>query len=598
MGQIAADHSGKIAVSRDNPDVETIYVAPADGEQTTSFRELPPQRAYEVKDLASLATDDIRQLYQVDGSSQATDAIFKLLDSQGVSYQKMTNLEWTFLLAGTELSKIGLLAMCICGALTFMSVILRAKAAAIRRLNGSNTIRLLATEASMLGRTAGVLAILVGCLIAGLAVFTSIAAVSTFVRYWLLALVAIGASQLVAFAIAHGVLRFTSLPDALKGKMRPWPVLVAAFAIKAMALCTATGFIIDGTNLIPEWQRQENEASGWNSYTDGYVLAISGARDLESNKASAARLADLVRTQSSRGSALYAKYLDEGVRAPLGIRTPQMTYNRTAAERSIQGPLEQQLSEVPQTECALFVPRGTALNAEQQKFILSEGPSCQRIEEYDPQGSKAKTWEMGPDEWIERAELTDPIILVLPNTGLPGDRNLSAAVTQGDVVFTGSDFRDEIAENPELSNYVLRIDNASSVWAKNHEGLKNSLILTWGGALISAITVLFCAVMTALIVRQSFARKIFVTFAFGRSLTPIYWRACVLDVLTAGAVLWYLCHRTARMRAFRHLPPGAASPSQIAYSQVHGTAVLLSLALAAMATLATLFFVGQPQRRK
>ncbi len=117
-----------------------------------------------------------------------------------------------------------------------------------------------------------------------------------------------------------------------------------------------------------------------------------------------------------------------------------MVYNQQAAESSLEGAVKYAYEGHKNSEMGSFalVPNDLSPSSDLKAMMRQAGGRDGIPEIPYPAGdSRARTWEVGIDEWINRAEIADPIVFVMPDDDLSIlNRNLVAVVAQNDGITT------------------------------------------------------------------------------------------------------------------------------------------------------------------
>ncbi|MCG7230481.1 hypothetical protein [Corynebacterium minutissimum] len=131
---VAGTENERIAVAIEQPDFTDVYAA---GEHGDSWYDtIEPGKPVHVHPLTELPDEDSRQLLQLSGDADFTDAVHEVLDSHGAQYRDLKNLEWSFLFTDTALAGIYFLVLATCFAVVAAGAIARTRDYAVWQLMG------------------------------------------------------------------------------------------------------------------------------------------------------------------------------------------------------------------------------------------------------------------------------------------------------------------------------------------------------------------------------------------------------------------------------------------------------------------------------
>ncbi|MBP3089137.1 hypothetical protein EML15_08270 [Corynebacterium sp. sy017] len=594
LSQIARQHRASLMVQFPDPQGRIVYGAGGklDVWHKNGYRGLPGTPSTVVKELTDIPHEEYRQMFELSGSKKFHEAVFAYLDNQGISHQQYPLTEWTFLLTGTALGELTALLLVFCIAFCLIGVILNAHADSVRALHGFGLWRSAQYELHR-AFSKSVLIIAV-CVVACAGVFAALSNSQSAIQLAHYQAIFVGIALcacVLSVWLGLCALRCASIVSLLSGKLPSKAVLGSVFLIRIGACMCVASLSIGIFNYSSEWWKQHKEVPVWASESTVYSASVTGARELTEMREAWELLSRQLREMSAQGSVLYAKYLDHAVVPNSQLNRDLLFYNESAARRSVDGALEKAYRKSPyDSETRVFIPDSIPQNLDITSELERYGVSVSqaRISTYASGSSHGKSWEVGDNEWINRALIADPIVVVYPNNlEQIGDRNLVAALTQKDVLFTQYSHFQELAEDPLIGNFIRSAELMSQQWAQHHQTL-GKVVWIYAGALIAA---LFLSVVTALAVWYSclkvFHQRLRATYIHGVIPTVLF---SVLLAIEAGIVVLvagFLWSRAAHFRAWSEggALAGAADPSLMAAFHVSNFSWLCSLIIAVVTAL-------------
>lgn len=261
-----------------------------------------------------------------------------------------------------------------------------------------------------------------------------------------------------------------------------------------------------------------------------------------------------------------------------------MVYNSTAAKQSLSGQVQRSFAtEQSDDDVLVLVPDTLPSDVDVDEYAASiVKDSATRKVTYQSGDSRARTWEVGLDEWMNRAETADPIVVVMPNSKLDlSNRNLVAAVTQQDVLFSSYEDFQRLQSDDTVGSFVRAAVPMSQTWSQHHQAMERILWVYIGGFVAS---MLLC-VLSSFAVWASFI-KVFhqrIRAAYLHVRWPMMPILCALvaETVVGAGVLYFLNDRAATARAWQQggAAEGAADPAMISLFHVPTAAWWISIAL-------------------
>lgn len=593
LAQVAREEGESIIVEIPSPAGRTAFGAGGrfDGWIEDGFRGLPGSTQVEARDLAELPHGDYRQVLELTGGPGFAARVRDALDRQEIAFQPMVSQEWTFLLGGTALGKLVGLLIVFCLALCLIGVILGAHADAVRRLHGFGVWRSTAYVLARAGRGAvSVFLALAGLLTVGCALGTNIASATQLARY---EVVFIGGSLVFCvLTLAAGIfgMRLGPVVAALGGKLPGPPVLVGVFMARTAACVAVAAMFIGAVNYSSEWRLQDRERQVWDSAGEAYALTLSGARGLEELAESRQQLSGRVRDLSAQGRLLFHQLFDPGMVPASRLDRDAMVYNDEALRRSLVGPARDAYTDLRARNAGplVLVPEGLAETADPNPLLESIlGGRESATARYPVGGTRARTWEVGVNEWMNRAETADPVVIVIPNDdlGIP-DRTLVAALTQKDATLTDySDFQ-SLQADPQVGSFIHSASLMSSEWAKHHQTMGRITWVYLGGVVAALLLSVVAAAAAWSSVVKVFHQRLRASYVQGVVPARLVGLLGAAECAVLGIVALYLWNRGAPARAWSEGPlAGSVDPSMLAMFSVPGLAWWVGLGVAAATSL-------------
>lgn len=573
LGEIAERHGENIAVEIPNPRGRTAYVAGVDADHwlKEGFRTLPGATTIEVKSLRDLPHADYRQIAEVMGDDELAEDLQRFLDSQGVQSELLHSNDLMYLLSGTPLGDIAKLMLCFCIALSAIGVILNAHSDAVRRLHGYGLVYSFFDELRrainrifwLLAAVIVLMLILVAVTINGLSAMQLSSFAALFIGAGVLA-------ASLATLCTLGILRIARVTLLLGGKLPGKSVLAVVYLVRCGACLAVALLAIGAINHATEWQKQRAEVEAWAQAPTAYKIQLSGARRMEDILTTGKELATEMRQISARGDALFTKYLDVGMLPGLGLDRDVMVYNRTAADISLSGDAEVRLHTADPNQPIMLLPESFPQTTDTQQLqrILLDGMTAVPVTYHS---GMAKTWEIGDNAWMNRAEVKDPLVFVVPNDQLPANpRNVTAAVSQGDLTLL--DYRDfeRLQSHPEIGSFLRVATPLSQTWSKHHQEMGRTVWIYAGGFAAGILLGVIAAVAAALTSLRVFHQNLRAAFIHGVWPVRIILSITALEWVVLIGTLGYLWYRGAPVRQWSSggAFAGSADPSLMAMLSV------------------------------
>ncbi|MDO4927472.1 MAG: hypothetical protein Q3976_00170 [Corynebacterium sp.] len=375
LTQIADENSETITVQLAEANQQHLYVAGAKASDwiNTGYPTLFPHEKYQVSELTALPYGDARQLYELSGGDDFTNTIRDFLDAKDVKYESLGYFNWDFLYDGTPLSKVMLLFIFLIASLSISSILVDARAYAIKNLLGFGIFHSYFTNFFMALRQRWIpLAII---FLAGSAAILSTSGVQRYrqvLEYWVAYSACFLAVLLVSGIVTLAITRLTPLVAALKGKVASGYVLTLVAATRIMGLILLSAIALPALNLTTEYSKQMIDRPIAAENNDVFFLQLSGARTFEGIEADTAQLASAIRAQSAQGNALYATYLDSGI-GNTSANGDRMIYNASGAKESLRNFPKDELTQLTAEKPLVVLPPGaTGAQADPQLLFPTE----------------------------------------------------------------------------------------------------------------------------------------------------------------------------------------------------------------------------------
>ncbi|MDO4631272.1 MAG: hypothetical protein Q4A82_03185 [Corynebacterium sp.] len=500
LARIAREERGDILVESATLSGRTVYGAGKNADQwiQNGYRGLPGTPHLEFIDFSQLPHTDYRQAIELSGSAAFEKRVTEYLEARDIPIAFLENLHWEMLLRGSALGYLTWLLVGMCLAFCVIGVVLNSHADAVRRLHGYGVLRSGVYELRRAGGTTFwvLVAAVVGVTVVML-FWTSMAVVQQWLYHQL---VFIGMSLVACVVGTFGalvLLRQLSVTNMLSGKLPGKTVLTSMYIIRAGVCIVAAAMSIGLTNYGAEWLKQRPERQIWETAQQTYAVGISGARSDDGFRKAEGIFGPKLRELSAQGTLIYRDFTAPGAMPFSGLDRPILTYNETAAKQSLQGELRRVVDNLQIGDQPILVqpdnlPSTVDIDAIRPDLTwLGANPQWQVVT-YPATGSRAFTWEIGVSEWMNRAEVVDPVVVIYPNRHLfISDRNLFAAVTQHDILLTDPADYQRLQADSQVGALVKSITPVSQEWAAHHQTMGRTVWVYAGGLLIA---LLLCAI--------------------------------------------------------------------------------------------------------
>lgn len=537
-----------------------------------------------VKPLNDIPFAEARQLYELGGSQQAKQQIEQLLDAHGGSYTSYPILWLQTLVARSDFSQIMAIASLIVMALVVFCGVLSTKSYAVGKLHGMSFPRRFIREVLTTHRR---LMLGVLCWIpippAVILLMYSPLTAGIYLRYFFGFLALFLGVAGVATAVSLSLITRTPIMEALKGRIRKTAAISVGLLVRIATVVLLISLCISVATQGKEWRAQKAEAALWEGKPNLYELDITGARELDERDADNAVLAEKVRELGRAGQAALVAYQDKFAVADPESNVDLMTYSLGVARTSLPAELAATVDSQWNGIGLLLVPPGSP-----QSFSLGttgkevcSTQQCLRV----PVGEfSAFSWDASGLDFMERLRVRSPAVLVLPDGEFgSNDRNVVAAITQGDIAFTEQAVS-ALRADPQIGGYIVGAEPKSSRWASGHSALTSEFTVSVFGLVL---IILLGSVFSALAVLSyvlAFRQRIAVLRSLGHNLAGIWARILPFELITLAVAGWYIWRKTAVTRGWDAIGGGGASPSLRALLDVPASAIYGALGI-------VLFFV-------
>ena len=569
---LALAQGGEVFVEIATPVGRTVYGAGsrAEGWMEKGYQGLPGTPDIVVRPLSELPHGDYRQIFELAGSANFLNSFRNYLDEQGISHRTLVGQQWQYLLFGTALGSIFQLLIGFCFALCVIGVIVNARSDAVRQLHGIGLFESAWCELRRAGqRTVAPIGVVSLAVLAATAWWTNPYSALQWLRFQAVFTgVALAVCALSVIATLW-LLRRTSVVALLSGRLPGKLVLVGVYLVRLGALIAVASMSIGALNYSFEWSKQRAEADSWESLPQSYYLELSGARSLEDIAETTQVLANRLREFSAQGRLYLVRTMDPGSLVGGHLDRDVVVYNEAAAEVSLEGAALAAYRSVGKLNEPVWLQPDDLSPAVSLEMIQQATGIQQPGREvvYPAGSSQAHTWQVGTDEWINRAWSPDPLLVVVPNDALfLSDRNIVAAVTQKSAVLARyEDFR-ALQADSTVGSFIRMARPMSQQWAIHHQRMARTAWL-YIGALVASLAltiVTSCAVLFASL--RIFHQKLRAHFVQGTIPITVVYLLCAFEALVIAGVLSYLWNRGAPVRQWGAggTLAGAADPSLIA----------------------------------
>lgn len=552
---VAEAENERIAVAIEQPDSTEVYAAGEHGDSW--YNTIKPGKPVHVHPLAELPDEDSRQLLQLSGGEDFKNALHEVLDSHGARYRDLKNLEWSFLFTDTALAGIYFLVLATCFAVVAAGAIARTRDYAVWQLMGLSPLSILGREIrrSYAKPFLGSLAVAaVGLLLCAILVSPRVAL--GIVKYSAVFLGPVLVAIAVSFVLTTYVCKSLPLHERLKGKLPQRSSVAIIFLVKLLPCIVAASLIAPALNHMHEVGVQKDVGSFWKQTDDLQLVELSGSRDGDGVVDSSHALAELARARSAAGKFHFAQFAGDAPEEFGGIGRDMLSFNYTAALRSVKGPLREELHKNPPQEPTRYIPRDMegVENSIPTDFYCSEHECPVKI--IDSDDADVATWQIDDTGWGEKVTTKGPVLTIYPDDQLPSDRTIVASMTQDGTGFLG-DIPPELREDPDLNNFVLKSNSAAQRWAQGNASLRANAIAYALGAVAAALIALIMAAMAGFLYRKLCAQRLRVYRLMGLPMLRAYRSLWIADAgvcFITAVYMWFKGEQARGLEQMKTMP--------------------------------------------
>lgn len=595
LAVIAKKHDSGIAVEIPTTAGRIAYGAGGvvDDWASNGFVGLPWTDPVEIKSLADLPHEDYRQVFELFGNSAFRDDVQRFLKDSGIASEPMVGDTWFYLFGGTALGDLAQLTAVFCIVMSVVGTVLNARTEAVRSLHGYGFMSSFAHGLRQaLGPILIPLIVLSAVMHGGLLIHSGWPSVFQMLRFEAVLIVS-GLILIVASILGTmWMIRRISTVNLLVGKLPTWSSVATVYGIRLLTCLAVASMSIATINHAEEWNKQRAEEEGWSKIGSAYTVSLSGARSMEDTQETSTVLAQRVRDLSNMGKTVYASYLYNGIARYSNMDRDSMILNEFAAPHSLSGPVAESWKKYRQSSArgknslnksVVFIPDSIPRDADWRQGLaggIGEDPDV--ITYSVEQGhSRVFTWESGFDEWMNRAYAVDPVVLVLPNDlSEVSDRNVVAAISQRDLMFTDYGDYDRLLSDPEVGSFLRNAEPQAQQWFAHHAAMGRN-VWTYLGALIAACIMVVAVSITAWsTLSKIFHQRLRASHIHGILPRRLIGAALLGELLIVGCVFYFLWYRGAQERLWTGNGEfaGAADPSLVAIFHVPSLSWWLAIA--------------------
>ena len=266
------------------------------------------------------------------------------------------------------------------------------------------------------------------------------------------------------------------------------------------------------------------------------------------------------------------------------IDKASVVYNTAAAEQSLSGEIRNSFEiHRNDTQTVVFIPDDlpSTTNIDKQVASLTKHPTVKKVT-YRSSSSSARTWEVGIDEWMNRAKVPDPIVVIMPNSNLNlSDRNLVAGVTQLDVLLRSYEDFHQLQNNESVGSFVRSAVPMSQTWSQHHQAMGRILWVYIGGLVVSVLLCILSSFAVWASFIKVFHQRIRVAYLHARWLFSPTMTALIAEAAVGFWILHFLNQRAQTAQAWERggSAEGTAEPAMIALFQVPNAAWWVAITL-------------------
>ncbi|WP_304454050.1 hypothetical protein [Nocardiopsis sp. YSL2] len=577
-------------VARDPADLAMhthVYLAAPDpdsreaGWLSDGYPTFDPAFTVDVHPLEEFAGIGPNGYYFVFGAPESAAALEEALSAHGLSTAPgaTTTEPWHFF-AGGHMLHLSVIALLVVGSATAAGVLLASRDYAVLRLNGHSYGRILLADLAAIAR---LWALLLPA--ATVAVLALLGLYNGWSQIWFYARVALACASLLAaaalavHALTLALVHATAILPALRGRVPVRGSLAGIYLIRVPVLVLALTLI--GTVVATaQTVRDQNTALDlFAEHGDTSHLALSphyGWVDEDDYAALDATVGPWLRETDRAGEMV------------LAIRLPPEQWSRPTADAPDRGPLvvnDTYLAEHPVT-----APDGSRYGADDGVRVLL--PASRAADE-DAVTENVRAWldmvsgdadpppvsvlpsadgqtlftygsrGTGPSPFLP--QVTDPIVIALPNGGVLSDTSYANNLTSRATVFpdpaVAEDFR---AEHPDAARYIVAVETLTTT-ARNDLDVHRTILRSELFNLVGVGAVLMVtAIGACLVYVRTRSQHIFVRHISGWTFAATHRRLLLAEAGIAVAFVGWatgdtLAGLAAQGDPARYTPPGTAT---------------------------------------
>ena len=568
LEKLSAEHNARISTFSTEALGGELYLYSTSHDRP--YRGILPHQNMEVKPLSELT--DPRALYLLEGNSSFHHALEEELQQQGVHGEFLEVREWSYLLGDTELGKFLFLGLAAVAVMSFLAAFSHVKGIGISRLHGNGVLRICS---DILGIPLLWTFIFLVTVAGMIFLYRGVDTGMQFGRYLFLAGAAFGGVAISVVAASVALLHFTHIMETISGKIKMLPVLSLTALLRVILVGVCLTWCAATVRTQEEYQAQQGEIELWKNHRTSYMVEITGARDIEERLDLQTDLAAQLRRLSVEQRLFLHNYQQPGEVPMLGEQAV-MTFNRAAAKESLAPELLQKIDNSPPENVVVFGAGG-------QTLLPCQNAAERCTVEEPPPHQGVFTWAADEFNYKLRSQVTDPIIVVLPDDlyGID-DRNLTALLSTGRVTFSDQAAIHDIADSDaRFATYFSTVSSLSQTWMKGHESLTIARTMSFVGAALAIALLLGFGLSYGILLVLGYGQRARAYRIFGLPAWSFYQKVMIWDLAVFVGGVWVLWQKTA---GYRELQAGFVPEDLATALYVSPLAVALTAAAMCCAT--------------
>lgn len=490
---------------------------------------------------------DPRQILDIKGSDQDQQELLRWLAGKNLEATVMTN-EMVDVFMTSTIPVLLVLSVLLCLVLGAGHVLARSREIGVHRLLGLSFFETLRIEARRQYRT--LLSVYIGGpLIVALLLFAynGWAMASVFWSIYFVVSLVLAASLLFGYLGGQYLVRSTSIPQSIKGRMHARPILYSLVAVRCVALIAALSSVATTVGFVAEVDARQHLQQAWDAHSGPQEFALNTNTAFEDWTGSEST--EPFRAADRAGDVLLVD--PYWITWPTQLEAPVLLVNQEFARRAGAPAVDGQ----GVTVCS---PEELSRDS---KGIIEEGLSFEAsfTDDAAPRVEWRADCRLGPVFTYDvayRPEVNNPILVILPLGLAPlGGHNLMSKVSQQVLISASADVPSKLLKGA-TGNTLSFVRPHEDSWQKSIRKAERNAV-EWGLNTVAAallVTVLVGA--TVITFRVAYRRKIHVAYIAGRSPWWVSKQVVLTELAFFFATIGWLIYKVHEhfVQADSHIP--------------------------------------------